>query len=71
MQAEVIFNQRDRHWASRWFPLPLVIAVALHLVVLVAPCPLFAGNDDAYLLGNEAAMTGGAVGAVTRSAGAV
>jgi hypothetical protein len=44
-------------------------AVALALFAL--PAELIAGDDDGFLLDNEAAMTGGAVVAVTDDSGAV
>jgi long-subunit fatty acid transport protein len=46
-------------------------ALAAALAALASPFVASAGNEDAYLIGAEAAMTGGAVAAVTRDSGAV
>ena len=54
---------------SRSSSLPLPIA--LFAVALLSASTARAGNDDGVLLGNEAAMTGGAVAAVTSDGSAV
>lgn len=48
-----------------------VAALVAALVALARPGVAGAGNEDGYLIGAEAAMTGGAVAAVTRDSGAV
>lgn len=46
-------------------------AIAISLAALLAPTPARAGNDDGVLLGNEAAMSGGAVTAIVGDGSAI
>ena len=54
----------------RAHPIAVALAVATTLQT-VGPSPASAGNDDGVLIGNEAAMTGGAVSAVTSDGSAM
>jgi hypothetical protein len=47
------------------------LAIVVSTLQLVGPSPASAGNDEGVLIGNEAAMTGGAVSAVTADGSAM